>query len=56
MSVASSLRKGLKFFLMSLGVSSPAKSNPGESSLNRSSPAKKPRPANEAGTKSDSNE
>jgi hypothetical protein len=44
MSVASSLRNGLKFFLMSLGVSSPQKSMPD----------KKPRPANEPATKRDS--
>jgi hypothetical protein len=44
MSVVSSLRKGLKFFLMSLGVSSPEKS----------SPDKKPRPANEPAPKRDS--
>ncbi|MGO9434533.1 MAG: hypothetical protein ACLPH3_10600 [Terracidiphilus sp.] len=37
MSVASSLRKGLKFFLMSLGVSSPEKSGL----------SKQPRPAHE---------
>jgi|GEM_PF-6773056 hypothetical protein len=34
MSLADSLRKGLKFFLMSLGISSPA----------RASPNKKPAP------------
>jgi hypothetical protein len=39
MGVASSLRKGLKFFLMSLGVSSPEK---------------KPRPANVPAPKSES--
>jgi hypothetical protein len=50
MSVVSSLRKGLKFFLMSLGVSSPEKSSP-----DKSSPDKKPRPANEPAPKHDTN-
>ena len=54
MSVASSLRKGLKFFLMSLGVSSPEKSSPGKSSLKSSSPEKNPRTANEPTPKGDS--
>lgn len=30
MSLTDSLRKGLKFFLMSLGISSPAKQSPGK--------------------------
>jgi hypothetical protein len=54
MSVGSSLRKGLKFFLMSLGVSSQDKSSPGKSGPKSSSPDKKPRPANEPVTKRDS--
>jgi hypothetical protein len=54
MSVASSLRKGLKFFLMSLGVSSPQKSSPDKSSLKSSSPEKKLRHPNEPAPKRDS--
>jgi hypothetical protein len=56
MSMASSLRKGLKFFLMSLGVSSPEKRGSGKPGLKISSPEKKPIPANEPKIKGDSTE
>jgi hypothetical protein len=42
MGIASSLRKGLKFFLMSLGVSSPEKSGVDKKPRPTSEPTNKP--------------